>query len=115
MSLTRDQILSQTSLRKSVVEVPEWGGSITLRAITVAERDTLEQFIASQKGNIKGIRPRLLRLCAVDDSGAHIFTDADTGTIEKIDASVAERLIDECMKLCGLKQSEVAGNSKPGP
>ena len=41
-SLSRDQILKAADLKVEKVDVPEWGGAIYLKVMSVGERDSYE-------------------------------------------------------------------------
>lgn len=41
--LTRDEILKHCAIRKEVVSVPEWGGDVYVKVLTVGERLALEK------------------------------------------------------------------------
>ena len=43
--LSRDEILAASDLTKELVEVPEWGGSVYVRAMTGTERDSYEESV----------------------------------------------------------------------
>lgn len=107
--LTREDILSRAKPRTRSVEVPELGGTVTLRAITANERDQLETFIQKQRGNLKGVRSRMLRLCCCKDDGSPLFQEGDEAAIGELDGSILEPLVAHCMELCGVKSQEVDG------
>jgi len=80
--LTRDAILQAQDLPTQDVEVPEWGGTVRVRALTGAERDAFEQSIVEQRGkstrmNLQNVRAKLVALTVVDENGNRIFSDAD--------------------------------------
>lgn len=106
--LTRESILGAKP-RMSKVTIPELGGEILLRAISLDERDSLEQFVQKSRGNIRGIRAKLLRLCACDADGKPLFSESDEEALRGLDAGVIEPAIDECMRMCGVKSQEIDG------
>ena len=82
MSLSRDEILGADDIAYTEVDVPEWGGSVRVGAITGAARDRWELFLLNNRdagGKQIGanIRATLVAECAVDDEGKMLFTAAD--------------------------------------
>lgn len=116
--MNREQILAQRSIRIVPVEVPEWGGAVHLRGLTVGERDRIDQFVQDAKQKLSGFRSFVLSLCLCDASGNRLFTDKQRDEIDTLDAGVAERLFTAAMPLAGLSGADVKaieGNSPPGP
>lgn len=111
--LTRDAILAAEDREYVVVDVPEWGGSVRLRSITVRERDRYEASLLEQKGkdrkvNLDNARAKLIILCAVDEEGRRLFTDADLAALARKSAKPMDRLYDACRKLCGISDDDEA-------
>lgn len=102
--LTREQILGADDRSREVVQVPEWGGEVTVAAMTGAARDAWEQSMVVRQGgkvvpNLANMRARLVAACVVDAAGQRLFTDADIvalgeksgGALERV-CRVAQRL-----------------------
>jgi hypothetical protein len=106
--LTKEQILNAKP-RMSSVFLPVLGGEISLRAISLNDRDALEVFIQKARGNIRGIRARMLRLCACDADGKPLFAEQDETALSELDSGAIEPAMDECMRLCGLRSQEIGG------
>lgn len=113
--LNRDQILTADDLPTEDVEVPEWGGTVRLRALTGTERDAFEVSVAGDgKKNLSNLRARLVALSVVDDKGERLFTDADVKKLGLKSAAALDRLFDKARHLSGLDEDDVeelAGNS----
>lgn len=78
MSLA-DQILSRTGLRETTVEVPEWGCSVIVRAMSAADRSALENraIKAGGPGTVPAeeINATILARCVLDpETHAPVFT-----------------------------------------
>src|SRR5688572_21562387 len=105
MSL-RDQILGSKDLPLKSVKVPEWSCDVYVRTITAAERDAFEQRQLELSGgeerkNIVGIRARLVVLCACDDAGKPIFTEADVPSLNELSAKAVNRVFNVAAPLNG--------------
>lgn len=125
--LTREQILEAQDLQKELVEVPEWGGAVYVRALTGTERDAFEQSMIEMRTVRRGRREETVRelrlqnlrarLCAMticDENGNRLFTDADIQLLGQKSASALNRVFEVAQRLSGLRDEDVeelVGNS----
>lgn len=109
MALSRDAILGADDLKKTVVQVPEWGGEVIIATMTGAARDAWEQSLVGAKGgtNTSNIRARLIAACAVDESGVRLFTDADAEALGRKSASALERCVKAAQQLNRLTEADL--------
>ena len=110
--LSRDAILAADDREYEVVPCPEWGGEVRLRSLTGAERDAYEQSLVQTRGksremNLRNARAKLVALCAVDENGNRLFTDADVNALGKKNAKPLDRLFDVARRLSGLTEDDV--------
>lgn len=110
--LSRDAILKAEDQDYDEVECPEWGGTVRIRSISGAERDTFEASCIVQKGNnrtvnMKNARAKLIVLMAVDEHGARLFSEDDIRALGKKNARPIDRLFDACQKLAGLTDDDM--------
>lgn len=112
--LTREEILKQAGQRETkVVEVPELGGSVIIRALSGKERDKFEGESVTGKGknteyNYRNIRARLVAATAVDEHGNKLFTPEDVSKLGDISAGALSRLFDVARELSGMTEKDVA-------
>ena len=106
--LTRDQILGAEDLKRELVEVPEWGGSVFVRAMMGTERDSYEESVLQISQNGKGVtakpilaamRAKLCARCIVDESGARLFTDEDVDALGTKSAAALDRVFAVAQRL----------------
>lgn len=125
--LSKEAILSADDLEKELVEVPEWGGAVYVRALTGAERDAFEQSMVEMRTvrqgrkqetvremRLQNIRARLCALTICDEEGNRLFTDADVQALGRKSASALNRVFQVAQRLSGLTDEDVdelAGNS----
>jgi glutaminase len=119
MVLSKDQILNAPDTEYETVDVPEWGGKVRVKTLTGDERDSYEQSLIDQRGNVTG--PKLAgaqaRLCAltiVDDDGKRLFTDGDVKALGAKSAQALNRVFDVAIRLSRMTQKDVeelVGNS----
>ena len=110
--LSRDAILAADDREYEVVPCPEWGGEVRLRSLTGAERDAYEQSLVQTRGksremNLRNARAKLVALCAVDENGNRLFSDADVNALGKKNAKPLDRLFDVARRLSGLTEDDV--------
>jgi hypothetical protein len=111
--LSRDQVLGADDRQTEDVPVPEWGGTVRVRALSGVERDAYEAGIVSLQGdgskvvNLKNLRGRLVSLSCVDEDGSRIFTDEDAISLGDKSAAALERVFDVARKLSGLSEDDV--------
>ena len=101
--LTKDDILQTQDCQTLEVKVPEWGGSVRVKALSVKERETYQELVTSKKKSdgsfdTKGLTVRFLQLCLVDEQGRPLFAEADLGKLEEKSAAVMDRLLDAARK-----------------
>ena len=76
--LTRDAILGAGDLKRQEVEVPEWGGKVTVRAMTVAERN---EFVRRSTAGEPTTVWLVVTLC-VDAEGKPLFKAEDEAALD---------------------------------
>lgn len=119
--LSREDIFRVVDVHTEVVDVPEWGGAVTVRGMTGRERDRYEQsmLVADKKGTLKpdmtDARARLVVACAVDEAGNAIFTKDDVLLLTMKSAAALDRVASVAQVLSGISDKdlgELLGNSE---
>jgi hypothetical protein len=106
MSLSRETILGMMP-PKEIVPVPEWGGTITITAMSIVDRLDYERWAGSLGKESTEDIAGLLAFTIVDDSGHRLFTVEDIKTLEKQSAAVILRLNKIALRLNKLGDAEV--------
>lgn len=125
-ALTATQIFEAEDLLRERVEVPEWGGYVIVRTMTAGEKDRFQMATLTQhKGQIvtdlrkmKHFRTRAVSLCAANDKGERIFTEAQVEKLAKKSAVALDRVYAVASRLNGLAEgasAETEKNSEPSP
>lgn len=112
MPLDRNAILNSPDLPIETVEIPEWGGSVMVRGLTAAERDSFESSLFEGKGKnrkekFENLRARLITRTLVDENGNRIFQDSDADILGKKSAGAIDRIFNVAQKLSGISQQDV--------
>jgi len=116
--LTRAAILKSCSLREEVLNIPEWGGNVTVQELTGAERDAWEASILNDDGqrdddSMTNARAKLCVRCLVDDEGALLFSQDDVNQVGALSGTALNRVFEVACRLSGLTSAdmdELAGN-----
>jgi len=108
MTLTKQQILS-TSPRLKEVEVPEWGGSVFIRPLTIHEQAKLADLgtkyeKSSVVDRMKNCTLRLVQWSVCDEQGNPLFEAGDLEPLMSKAASAFLRLQDAILTLSGLTE-----------
>jgi hypothetical protein len=111
--LTADEILGADDLPTRDVDVPEWGGTVRIRALSGKERDAFEASIAQQKGrstraNLENLRARLVAKCAIGPDGKRLFSDSAAVALGQKSAAALDRVFEAARKLNRMTDDDVA-------
>jgi len=93
--ISRDTIIN-LKLPEEVVEVPEWGGKVLIRALTAGQYLSLVKRM--QADTERAIYHWIVVSC-LDENGNRLFTDDDVAIAERQPFSITERLIAAIMRL----------------
>lgn len=119
MPLSRDQILEAKDLETREVDVPEWGGTVLVRALSGTDRDAYEASLVQIRGkqqvpNLANIRAKLVARAVVDEDGNRLFSDADIKALGQKSAAALSRVFTVAAEMSGLDEKdieEIEGNS----
>ena len=110
--LNRDDILKAQDLKTETVHVPEWGGDVTVRGMTGAERDKFESSIVQTRGkdqtlNMANIRAKLASMTICDEGGKRLFSEADVQQLSAKSAQALQRIFAVAQRLSGIGEEDV--------
>jgi hypothetical protein len=90
-------------------QVPEWGGSVFLRAMSGTDRDAFEAGPRNDDGklNMANIRARLLVKCLCDSTGKRLYEDADAVRLGNKNQVVLDRLFTAARTINKLDKADV--------
>lgn len=130
--LSKDAILSADDLESKEVEVPEWGGSVIVKAMSGEERDAFENSLTKRRPVIAGprkgemetipdtsnVHAKLVARTIVDPDGARLFNDGEIVALGKKSAAALQRVWDVAAELSGIgadAAEDAEGNSETDP
>lgn len=108
-TLTREAILSADDLKTEDVDVPEWGGSVTVRALTATGRDAMFRQIVGADGKMDQTRYHgaLVASSVIDDGGDLLFSLTDAEALGNKSAAALHRVSSVAARLSGLANDSV--------
>jgi hypothetical protein len=106
VSLSRETILGMQP-PKEIVAVPEWGGQVTISAMSITDRLDYERWAKSLGEDSTSDIAGLLAFTIVDGAGRRLFTIEDIKTLELQSAAVILRLNKIALRLNRLGDAEV--------
>jgi len=111
--LTRDMILNCEDLKTEEIEVPQWGGTVVIKAMTGQERDAFESSLYETKGTQviskpENIRAKLVSKTVIDpETKQPMFTVADIDVLGKKSAAALDRIFSASQRLSGISKTDV--------
>lgn len=112
-ALTADQILSADDAKPLEVAVPEWGGSVFIRVMSVGERDAYERkWIGKRETGIDNFRTEYLSRVLCDEKGNLLFTPEKATALAAKSGAVMGRLFDAAMKHNYMQEDAVENAAK---
>jgi hypothetical protein len=108
-TLTADQILAADDMGLlGPIKVPEWGGEVYVRVMSVGERDSYERmWIGRKDTGIDNFRSEYLARCLCDENGNLIFSRASVAKLASKSGAVVSRLFDEALKHNNMTEADV--------
>lgn len=109
--LNRDAILKAQDVATKEVSIPEWGGSIRVRSMTVAERNEFARRVASSEEKTS-VGAWLVTMLAVDGDGKSLFKPEDVSELEKRNAKAIDAVVNAILEINRIGDKEVAEAEK---
>lgn len=103
--LSRDDILATPGVGRELVDVPEWGGAVYVRGLTVRERNQYVEACHEAGRRRPDWMEQLVARCVCKDDTSRepMFTPADADAISEKSPAVLDRLFKAAARLSGLE------------
>ena len=112
--LKRDAILKANDLPVEIVDIPEWGGEVTVKGLTGKQRDAYEMqvFQYNKKHNNvdwkrENMRAKLIVLSCIDEDGSLLFEESDIQALGEKSSSALDRIFEVAQRLSGITKKDV--------
>lgn len=100
--LNRDAILGMDDLPRQEVQVPEWKGSVFVRALSGAERVAFERVVFSDATTNDAMLAQIVALCTVDADGEKMFSEEDVEALNRKNVKALQRVANAALKFNAL-------------
>ena len=91
-----------------VVNVPEWDGEVTVKGLTLAEKDAWTTSIMQDgEANVEGATAKLCIMCMVGEDGGRLFDLEDVDFIQAKSAAALDRVFQVAQRLSGIGQEDI--------
>ena len=118
--LTKEAILNCVDRDTRVVEVPEWGGSVTIKEMSGRQRDRFENLVLNEKArkSLPDLKAWLVAQSVINPDGSLMFNEAEVGQLATKSAKALFTVVQEIRDLNGLNGTavkEAEKNSESAP
>ena len=103
MLLNKDQIFAIDDIKTKIVDIPEWGGEIKLRVLSVGAQIKFDEYREDDK---KAIMYSIINSC-VNEDVSYLFNEEDIQHLEQKDPNVIMRLFNEIISLNKQKENDI--------
>lgn len=116
--LDKAAILGAADLPLEKVEVPEWGGGVWIRPLTLDERDQFENWTTRRQDgdrrltDCRGGIAKMVIACVVDARCERVFQDNEVEHLQKKSARAVQRIYARIVEQNGLSAEAVDGLKK---
>lgn len=113
MPLTKDQILAANDMGLLEVAVPEWGGSVYVRVMSVGERDSYEnEWMTHKDRGVDNFRAKFLQKVLCNEKGELLFSPDEVDKLARKSAKVTTRVWRAAMSHNALTDNDVEEMAK---
>lgn len=107
--LSKDEILNANDKKTMVVDVPEWGGQVTIAIMSGFARDQFESQLVGANGgtNMQNVRAKLVAASIVDEKGELMFNSQDVVKLGKKSGAALDRIFSAAQKFNKITDDEV--------
>lgn len=112
MRLNKHQIYAAVDFKTEMVDIPEWGGEIEIRTMSVGQKFEYDNFIEEKKPTMQELALYVIKKCCIDDQGKLMFTDEDDQLLLEKSVQSLMRLFDACVALNRQRASDVEDAAK---
>jgi hypothetical protein len=106
--LTKNEILAAKDELVISLDVPEWGGELGIRAMSVGERDKYENdFIRNKDKGVENFRTKFLIATICDEEGNCIFDKDDIEKLMKKSIKAGNRVWNAAMAHNAISNDDV--------
>ena len=111
MLLNKEQIFACQDLSVETVAMPEWGGEVKIKTMSIGDQIEFERLNKKSKDS-SNIVCNTLMFCCIDDEGNRLFSEADIKVLEKKSFRAIEKLFRACLDLNAIHSDSLEKEAK---
>lgn len=106
MSLDRNAILGVQDLKTETLQPPGWPGPVTIRGLTGAQRDALEQELSKDRTGAANFHGRYAAMMICDPAGVPLFSEKDAVALGAKSAQALAMIVKAGLRLSATTDEE---------
>lgn len=106
MLLNKHQIFAANDLKQEIIAMPEWGGDVKIRVMSVREQLDFDKFLAAKPDDKEMAFFLIIKSC-VDENDKPLFDDGDIEFLEQKSADSILKLFQAILGLNKQKPDDV--------
>jgi len=109
MQLTKEQILCADDIVTKTINVPQWGGDVTVKTWNAEEKADFEIAYRDDDGesNVRRLREMVVSRSVIDENGDVMFSSEDIAALSKKSGKAMDIVFDAASQLNGVLDSDV--------
>ncbi len=111
MALSKEDILEAQDIQTDTVDVPEWGGTVHVRALNAVERGKLDNLGAQARldgtAQLEDMHVMTVQMGVIDDDGQRVFSEDDIPELREKAAAPMERISERIWEMSGISEEDV--------
>lgn len=108
--LSKEDILKVDDMRYHCITIPEWGGDIRLKTMSLADQLAYEEVRKDSK--TEDIIIQLVKTSCVDENGKQLFSDEEVKQLNIKSAEVICRIFQKCLDINAVESEKVEKQAK---
>jgi hypothetical protein len=98
MSINKHQIFASNDLKEKFVDMPEWGGQVKIRALSVKEQLAYDEYLSTEPKEVEMALHLIISAC-VDDDNKKLFDISDMDLLKEKSSKNLFLLVNEILSL----------------
>lgn len=99
MTLTRDEILAKRAASRESIEIPDLGGSVLIKRLTLQEVSSFQRTQKAANGDLAVLYPKIISIGCVGEDGIPLFVGEDIKLITELPFAAMDALATAILRL----------------
>ena len=98
MAINKQQIFASRDLKEKMVDMPEWGGEVKIRALSVREQLQYDEYLGTEPKEVEMALHLIIAAC-VNDDNSKLFDVSDIEMLKEKSSKNLFFLVNEILSL----------------